>query len=349
MTLRRRLLALAGVLGAVVLLGASDAEIIEMVLVKVNGEILTKTDFEARQIALLRQRGQQMNDEELQKAIAELTPQLLVDTIDEMLLIQRGKELGYKLSDDQFSEILGNIKKENKIESEELFAAALKQEGLTMTELRKMMERNFIISRVQQNEVMGRISVTEAEAKAYYAEHASEFTTPAALTLRELLASVPSDGKTLNVGLDEEAKAKAEMARGRAVAGEAFEKLVGEFSDSASKANGGLVGPINEDELDPALRKVVASMKAGDLSDVIRTTRGYLVLKLESKSDTVVRPFEQVRDEIGDRIGNAKSRGELDKYLRSLRGEAIIDWKQPELKKIFEEKTAEKPPTPGVS
>ncbi len=348
MTLRRRLLALVGVLGAVVSLCASDAEIIEMILVKVNGEILTKTELESRQVTLLRQRGQQMNDEELKKAIAEVTPQLLVDTIDEMLLVQRGKELGYSLSNEQFSEILGNIKKENKIESEELFAAALKQEGLTMTELRKMMERNFLISRVQQNEVMGRVSVTEAEAKTYYDEHASEFTTPAALTLRELLVTVPSDGKTLNVGLDEEAKAKADAARGRAIAGEAFEKLVAEVSESASKANGGLVGPINEDELDPALRKIVAGMKAGDISETIRTQRGYLVLKLESKSDTAVRPFEQVRDEIGDRIGNAKSRGELDKYLQRLRAEAIIDWKQPELKKLYDERLAQRPPTPGA-
>jgi parvulin-like peptidyl-prolyl isomerase len=348
MTSLRRLLVLAGVLGAVALLGAAHAEIIEQILVKVNGEILTKTDFEARQIAILRQRGPLQNDEELKKAMAEITPQLLVDTVDEMLLIQRGRDLGYKLSEEQFAEIVNNIKKENKLESEELFAAALKQEGLNIAELRKLMERNFLVSRVQQAEVMGRISISEAEAKAYYSEHASEFTTPAALTLRELLVAVPSDGKTLNVGLDEEAKVKADAARARAVAGEAFEKLVGELSDSASKANGGLIGPINEDELDVTLRKVVAGMKAGDVSDVIRTQRGYLVLRLESKSDTIVKPFDQVRDEIGDLVGNSKSRGELDKYLRRLRSEAIIDWKQPDLKTLYDQRIAGKPSTPGA-
>ena len=53
-----------------------------------------------------------------------------------MLLVQRGKELGYTLSDEQFNSIVDNIKKENKIENDEQFQAALKQEGMTMADLR---------------------------------------------------------------------------------------------------------------------------------------------------------------------------------------------------------------------
>lgn len=348
MTALRRLIALAGVLGAMAVLPAVHAEIIEQILVKVNGEILTKTEFEGRQVNALRQRGQQLSDEELKKAIADLTPQLLVDTIDEMLLVQRGRDLGYKLSDEQFAGIVDNIKKENKLESDEQFTAALKQENMTLADLRKMMERNMLVSRVQQVEVFGRISVADAEAKAYYDQHGSEFSTPASLTLREILVTVPGDGKTINVGLDEEARARADAARARAVAGEAFEKLAGEVSESPSKANGGLVGPVNEDELDATLRKIVGPMKVGAISDIIRTQRGYVVLKLESKSDKVVLPFEQVRDQIAERVANGKSRGEMEKYLKKLRAEAIIDWKNAELKKIYDRKTAETPSTPGT-
>ena len=99
---------------------------------KVNGEILTKTDLETRQVLALRQRTQQMNDEELRKAIAEFTPDLLVDSVDEMLLLQRGKELGYKVTDEQFKRVLENIRKENKLEYDDQFTAALKQEGMTI-------------------------------------------------------------------------------------------------------------------------------------------------------------------------------------------------------------------------
>ena len=96
------------------------AQIIEQVLVKVNGEIITKSDLEGRQIQALRQKNPNLrpnSDAELQKALAEVTPGVIVDAVDEMLMVQRGKELGYTMSTDQFNGIVENIKKENKIEN----------------------------------------------------------------------------------------------------------------------------------------------------------------------------------------------------------------------------------------
>src|SRR3954468_8698334 len=96
------------------------AEVIEQILVKVNGDIITKTELEGRQVAALRQKmqGQQIdpeslkNDETLKKQLAEITPPVLVNAIDEILLVQRGRELGLKLSDDQFKQVVNNIRKE---------------------------------------------------------------------------------------------------------------------------------------------------------------------------------------------------------------------------------------------
>src|SRR6266581_6781581 len=99
-------------------------EIIEQILVKVNGEIFTKSDLEQRQVAALRQKGQAIdlksdpNNLQLRKALDEITPQIMVDAVDEMLIVQRGKELGYKLSDEQFKSVVDNIRRENKIESD---------------------------------------------------------------------------------------------------------------------------------------------------------------------------------------------------------------------------------------
>lgn len=338
---RKRLAWMVLALVAAATLVVAHAEIIEQILVKVNGEIFTKTDLEARQVSLLRQRGQQLSDEELQKAIADLTPQLLVDTIDEMLMLQRGKDLGYSMKEDQYRRIVDNIKKENRIDSDEQLEAALKAEGMTMAELRKQLERGAIINEVQRSEIYQRVTITEAEAKVYYERHSSEFTTPAAITARELLVSVPTDTKGISVVLDEEARAKAERLRARALAGESFEKLVAEASDSASKANGGLVGPVSENDVDPALRKVLAPMKVGEVSEVLRTQRGYLLLKLETRTETTVRPFEQVREEVGNRVGEGKSQGETARYLAKLRAQAIIEWKNPELKKLYDKRLAE--------
>ena len=191
-------------------------EIIEQVLVKVNGEIITKTELENRQVAALRQRAQQMSDDELKKAIAAITPDILVDAVDELLLLQRGKELGYKVTDEQFKRVLENIRKENKLESDEQFNAALKQEGISIEQLRKNLEKQMVINQVQQVEVAGKVGISDTEAQAYYAEHKNEFTTPASLTLRELLVAVKTDGADVSVAADDAAKAKAEGLLARA-------------------------------------------------------------------------------------------------------------------------------------
>ena len=331
------------------------AEIIEQVLVKVNGEIFTKSDLEQRQVATIRQQNRNFRpedakaDEQLQKMLAEITPQVVADAIDELLLLQRGKELGYALSDEQFAQIVGNIRKENRLENEEQFLAALKQEGLTLPDLRRSIERQMIINRVQQQDVMEKISVTEAETTAYYNAHRNEFTTPAAVTLREILVAVPEKGPGgqagVNVGLEEEAKVKAEAIRHRITAGEDVAALAASSSDAPSKANGGLVGPVNPDEMSPQLLAVVKSLKVGETSQPIRTQRGYQIIKLESRSEQVVPPLEQVRNQVADRVFREKGRPEMVKYLKKLRDQAIIEWKNDEIRKAYEAYMA-RPTTP---
>jgi parvulin-like peptidyl-prolyl isomerase len=328
--------AAALVLVALVLSVTVSAEIIEQVLVKVNGEILTKTDLEQRQVQALRARGiQPTDDEALKKAIAEITPPLLVETIDEMLLVQRGKELGYKMTDEEFNRVVTRIRTDNKLESEEAFLGALKQEGLTLTELRSSLERQMLVSRVQQAEIIGKISITEEEARKYHAEHVNEFTKPGQVTVREILVSAPRSDKGVNVGLEEEAKAKAEGARKRIVDGEAFEIVAGDVSSSPSRANGGLVGPLNPAELTPAFQEILKGMKPGDITEVMRVPSGYQIVKLESQTPDEVMTAEQARERIGDVIFEQKRLVELKKYLEKLRAQAIIEWKNEEIKKAW--------------
>jgi len=309
----------------------------------VNGEIFTKSDLEMRQVQEIRQRGKQIDlnteqgNAELRKAIAEVTPSLLVNVVDEILVVQRGKELGYKLSDDQFKSVLENLKTQNKIESEEQLLAALKQENMTMSDLRRNLERQMIATRVQQAEVFGRVAVTEDEARKYYEQHINEFTTPSSVMLREILVAVPVDSRGVNVGADEAARNKAEAARKRILDGETFEKVAADSSDSASKANGGLIGPLNVSDLSPDFRKLVESLKVGGVSTVIRSQRGYQILKLESSTPTQILTFEQARDQISDRVVTDKRREEMQKYIAKLRAQAIIDWKNPDIKKAYEE------------
>ena len=314
---------------------APTIEILEQILVKVNGEILTKTDLEARQVTALRQQKQQMSDDELRKAIAEVTPDLLVDFVDEMLLLQRGKELGYKVTDEQFTKMLENIRKENKLENDDQFNAALKQEGISLAGLRKNLVKQMIINEVQRAEVAGKIGISEDEARAYYDTHKSEFTTAATITLRELLIAAPTDPKGVNAAADEAAKAKADEALKRARAGEPFPALVNEYSAAPSKANGGLVGPLTLDELDAGIRKLIQPLKPGGVTDVFRTGTGYAILLLDTATTPQLKAFESARDDIADKVYGSKRAEEFLKYLKKLRGEAIIEWKNDEMRKLW--------------
>jgi peptidyl-prolyl cis-trans isomerase SurA len=324
-------------------IGAShpSAEIIEQVLVKVNGDIITKTEFERRQVMVLRSKGiAANNDAALKKAIEEITPDLIVDTIDELLMTQRGRELGQKLTDEEFDKVVANIRKENKLDTDEAFQAALKQEGMTLSDLRKSLERQMLISRVTQREVMDKVGITEEEARKYHAEHAQQFTTPGMITIREILVKVPVANQGVNVAADEAAKQKAEDARKRVLAGEAFEQVAAEVSDSPSKANGGLVGPLNVQELNPAFLKLVEPLKVGDVTEVVRSQNGYQLVKLESRTAEELLPAEKVRDKIADALYEQKRQVETKKYLAKLRAQAIIQWRNEELKKIWEAKVA---------
>ena len=253
--------------------------------------------------------------------------------------MQRGKELGYTLSDEQFKSVLDNIKKENKLESEEQFQAALKQEGMTLADLRKNLERQMIVQRVQQNEVLNKIGVTEDEARAYYDAHLNEFTTPPAVTLREILVTRRPDSR----GRQRRRRRGSQGAgrrdsRARDRRRRAFEKLAADVSDSPSKANGGLIGPSSVNDLSADLRKMIEAMKIGDVTEPLRTAAR--LSDSEARIDDAKRrrmPFDQAREQISDRVLTDKRKAEFAKYLEKLRAQAIIEWKNEDIKKAYEE------------
>ena len=198
-------------------------EILEQVLVKVNGDIITKTELENRQIEALRQRmGKQIdpaalqNDAELKKLLLEITPPLLVNAIDELIVVQIGREKGYRLQDEQFKNWLTEMRKSNNLQDDQKFQAALTQEGMTIDDLRRQVERNFLLQRVQQDEGGSKLTITEEEARQYYAKHPEEFTDAPSVMLREIFVTVPEVEGGVSVAKDEEAQKKVADLRARA-------------------------------------------------------------------------------------------------------------------------------------
>ena len=320
--------------------------ILQKIIVKVNGEIFTQTDLEEQQILMLREKDPkiQQNDAALQSALAEITPTILVEAVDELLLIQRARELKRPFTDDNFRNAVENVKKQNNLDDAGL-QKAMAQEGITLAQLRANFEKAYLVQLAQQ-EIMRGMTLTEQEARQYYAKHPDQFLKPASVTVREILVEVPTtvgpDGQpAINAAENEAAQQKIAAIRERLIKGEDFEKVAAEASDSGTKANGGLIGTVLMSDLDASLREVFSKLEPGQVSEPVRTSRGYQVFKLDSRSAAEPRPFETVRDEISQRIYQERLQGEMKAYLDKLREVALIEWRDAAYKEMYEKKRAE--------
>lgn len=320
-----------------------DARVIERILVKVNGEIITQSDLEDRQIQAIRARGiQPSTNAELFQLLEEVTPGVIANLVEELLLIQRGKELGYQLSDDQFRDFLDNLKEENGIETDEEFIELLdRQEGMSLDDFRRLTERQMLASQVQSIEILNRVTITDVEAREYYEAHIADFTEPAAVTLREIIVPVPPGGGLMS---DQRARARADAVLERLGAGEDFAALAREASDAPSARDGGLIGPFQLTDVAETIQELIATLEVGGVSGVRRTPQGYQILMLEERTDDAARPFEDVREEISENVFNDRRLDEYAKYLDELREEAIIEWKSAELHEAYNQFRDSPPP-----
>jgi peptidyl-prolyl cis-trans isomerase SurA len=316
----------------------SGALVVERILVKVNGDLVTQTDLEEAQIAGIQGLpNPPQTDAELRRVMREMTPELFANTVDNMLLEQRGREMGFSLSDDQFNEVVDGIMVENGFEDDEELEEALAQtDGMTMLTLRDVLEKQMLIQQVRNAEVNSRIVMTGTEAREYYDDHLEEFTTPATVTLREIVVATPEGTGPLATAGAERAAATAEAAHSRVLGGEDFALVASEVSTAASNANGGQIGPINLTDLAEAVRARVEQLAVGDVGAVEQTAAGYQILKLEAMTPAAPMEFDEIRASIVNSVAESRQDKELNDYLADLREAAIIEWKDDALRQVYE-------------
>jgi peptidyl-prolyl cis-trans isomerase SurA len=329
---------------------AQKSTIIQKIIVRVNGEIFTQTELEFRQIQALRDQNRQVRraedlstDPGLRAALAQVTPAILADAVDELILAQHGREAKLTYTDAQFTRSVEDLKKSNKLD-DKTFPEALKQEGMTLADLRANFERAWLINTTLQRELSRNLSLTEEEARRYYNAHPDEFMKPATVTVREILINVPSEKVgtqvTFSAGADESVKARITAIRERALKGEDFASLVAEVSDSATKADGGVIGPLNAADISPALAAILDKMKPGDITEPLRTKAGYQLLKLEVRSASEPETFEKSKDAISAKIVDSRVEIEKAKFIQKLLTQAVIEWKDDGFKKMYETERA---------
>jgi len=245
------------------------AQVIEQVVVNVNGDIITRGQLDERvRSVLAQQQGRAIaaadvaTNEALRQEAEALRPRMVSDAIDELLVLQRARELGFGVSEDDVDRVIARIRLDNNIGSDAEFSDLLRGQGIPPDALRESLRNQIRIEQVRQD-VFRRVSVRDQEAEAYYRAHAGDFSAGPAVVFHEILVALPPLEEThASPAVAQEydrGLIRFVKARDRVITGEAFAEVARTASDAPSKALGGVVGPIDPQTLPASVRVALSS------------------------------------------------------------------------------------------
>jgi parvulin-like peptidyl-prolyl isomerase len=306
-TIERGLLALL----LAFLAAGAPAEVIERVVVRVNGAIVTQSEFQARQVAAVQ--AARVPPERIEQFLRENNAKILQEAIDDLLLVQRADEIGVRLSPAYINEVVQGIKKENNITSDEELNQQLRREGMSLDDLKRNIERSILTREVLRRELESKMNVSEADARAEYEAHKADYIHQPTVHLQEIVLPAA------------DAAQAAELVK-RARAGENFEELAKANSRGATRDSGGDLGRVSRGDMAADIEKVAFAMPAGGISDPLPiASGGYRILRVVEKTEGRTVPFAEVKDEIVRRMGIARVGEQKETYLAGLRKTAIVD------------------------
>lgn len=187
----------------------------------------------------------------------------------------------------------------------------------------ELMTNDLLASQYLMKEVVGKINVTEEDMSIYYKAHLDEFKTPEMVRARHILVKVNRDAK-------EEDRKKARERIGdilkRVRAGEDFARLASEYSDDpGSKDKGGDLGFFPKGRMVPDFEKAAFSLKPGEVSDIIETPFGLHIIKVEDRKESILEPFEKVRDKVRERVFAEFRKARVDEFVEKAMKDAGVE------------------------
>jgi len=312
---------------SMVLASAADVRVVEEIAAKVNGDIITRgeLDQKRRDIELaLRQQG--LTGAKLADAAREYAANALRDQIDQLLLVQKAKDSNVNV-DGEVTRRLAEIQVQSKITDPDKFHDYVREQaGMPFEEYKQQLTNELLTRRVIGQEVGSHITIPEPDARKYYEEHQKDFVREEQVFLSQILIS--TEGKTPDQAAAAEKKAKDVAARARK--GEKFSDLVRQSSDDPETArNGGYLGAYKRGLLRKEIEDVVFKEKKGFVTDPIKLAQpaGFLILKVEEHFEAGQASFDEVKNEIQDKLAEPKMEPRVREFLTKLRLAAFLEIK----------------------
>ncbi|MGA2427955.1 MAG: peptidylprolyl isomerase [Candidatus Acidiferrum sp.] len=301
----------------------ANSKVVEEIIARVNNEIITRSELDKARATAEDDAKQECQGkctpDELKVQIEDRQKTALRDLIDQSLLVQRGKDMGISVETEVIKR-LDQIRIQNNLTSMEDLEKAVSGTGINWEDFKDNIRKGLLTQRVISQEVGSHINISKEEVAKYYEDHKAEFVRPEQVALREIV--VNTEGKKDSELPD--LKKKAETARKRVEDGEEFGEIAKRFSDGSTAKQGGFLGIYKRGELSKELEDIVFKMKKNDLTEVMDTKQGYLVLQVLEHYDEGEQSLSKVENEISDKLYNQRVEVKLHEYLKTLREQSYV-------------------------
>ncbi|HTC55446.1 MAG TPA: peptidylprolyl isomerase [Candidatus Sulfotelmatobacter sp.] len=323
------------------------SQVVEEIVTRVNSQIITRSEFQ-RSKDQLRDDVKQQDSANADKLYAEREKDILRDLVDQQLLLEKGKDLGIT-GDTDLIKRLDQMRKDMKLETMEELEKAATAQGISYEDFKQNLRNQIITQKVIGEEVGSHLSISKEEEQQFYDEHKNEMEQPESIKLSEILVApqkpAPDKSAAGNAAADvsatgadaaKQAQEAAALTAAEAKAGDVlkqiraganFEDVAKKFSDGPSAAQGGDLGSFKRGTLAKELEDRTFAMKSGEVTDVIRTKQGYVILKVTSHQTAGIPSMKDVEPKLQDALYYQKLQPALRAYLTKLREEAYIDYK----------------------
>lgn len=332
----------------------ASAQVVEEIIARVNNQIITRSEL-ARSKDQLKEEVKQQDPNNADKLYTDREKDVLRDLIDQQLLLDKGKDLNITGDTDLIKQ-LDQMRKEMKLPDMESLQKKAEEEGISWEDFKQQQKNQIITRKVIGEEVGSHLAPTKEEEQKFYDEHKNEMEQPEAIRLGEILiepkavsitpqpdpaaAGSTAAGSAPTDPPDPAAQQAAEQAALKAAeekandllkqirGGADFEDTAKKYSQGPSAPDGGALGWFKRGQLAKELEDKTFSMKAGDVTDVIRTKQGYVILKVVEHQQAGIPAFKDAEPKIMDALYYQKLQPALRTFLTKLREEAYIDIKQ---------------------
>lgn len=279
---------------------------VNKVALVVNGEIVTMHELRMHTMAEVARRGLKPGDPK----IAEVEHGVLDSIINDILLRQEAKRFQLSVSNAEIEDEVQRAMQQNAMSADQ-FEAMLKKQGITMEMFRKRMGDNLLRQRISSFMISRKIFVTDEEIKNYYEANKAAIVAEQNVDFSLLL--IPENRNIQDI-------------YGRIKKGTlSFEDAAREYSEDRSAKEGGRIRGVPWARMLPEMKKLLESLQDGQMTPVMRTRGGYVIIRRDAINPERPLSFEEAKPMIDNKLREPLLEERFKEYTAQLRSKAVID------------------------